>query len=55
MQPKTIFETKKDANQVIAIQVELNQFEKNNIYNLINRLKNYPIIGTKWVTKNLYN
>ena len=37
---------------MIAMQEELNQFERNNIWTLVARSKNYPIIGTKWVYKN---
>ena len=34
------------------MQEELNQFERNEVWNLVDRLKNYPIIGTKWVFRN---
>ena len=34
------------------MQEELNQFQKNNIWTLVNRPFDHPIIGTKWVFKN---
>ena len=34
------------------MQEELNQFERNEVWNLVDRPKNYPIIGTKWVFRN---
>ena len=37
---------------MIAMQEELNQFERNKVQNLVDRPKDYPIIETKWVFKN---
>jgi len=37
------------------MQEELNQFEKNKEWTLTNRVKNYPILGTKWVFSNELN
>ena len=34
------------------MQEELNQFERNNVWELVEKPENYPIIGTKWVFKN---
>ena len=34
------------------MQEELNQFERNNIWTLVSKSKNHPIIGTKQVYKN---
>ena len=34
------------------MQEELNQFERNNVWELVEKPKNYPIIGTKWVFRN---
>ena len=31
---------------------ELNQFERNNVWELVEKPENYPIIGTKWVFRN---
>ena len=40
---------------VLAIQEELNQFERNKVWTLVSRPKHHPIIGTKWVFKNKMN
>ena len=34
------------------MQEELNQFERNNVWTLVSRPKDYSIIGTKWVFRN---
>ena len=34
------------------MQEKLNQFERNNVWTLVSRPKNYSIIGTKWVFRN---
>ena len=39
----------------MVMQEELNQFERNKVWNLVPRPKNHPIIGTKWVFKNKLN
>ena len=37
---------------MMAMQEELNQFEKNNVWILVCRPIDHPIIGTKWVYRN---
>ena len=39
-------------NMIMAIQEELNQFERNNVWTLVPRSKDHHIIGTKWVFQN---
>ena len=34
------------------MQKELNQFERNKVWDLVDRPEDYPIIGTKWVFRN---
>ena len=34
------------------MQEELNQFERNNVWKLVEKPENYPLIGTKWVFRN---
>ena len=34
------------------MQEELNQFERNNVWELVPRLKDQSVIGTKWIFKN---
>ena len=37
---------------VIAMQEELHQFDRNQVWDLVPRPKDHPVIGTKWVFKN---
>ena len=37
---------------IIAMQEELNQFERNDVWDLVPRPDNQSVIGTKWVYKN---
>ena len=34
------------------MQEELNQFERNKVWNLVEKPSDYPIVGTKWVFRN---
>ena len=36
---------------IIAMQEELNQFERNNVWELVPRPNNQSVIGTKWIYK----
>ena len=48
----SIEEAEYDSDWLIAIQEDLNQFERNKVWNLVDRPKDYPIIGTKLVFRN---
>ena len=52
IEPKSFLEAKKDANWILTMQYELNQFETNDVWELVPRSKNQSIIGTKWVFMN---
>ena len=52
MEPKNFNEAELEESWVNAMQEELNQFERNNVWTLVPRPTNYPIIGTKWVFRN---
>ena len=52
IEPKNIKEAIVDDNWIISMQEELNQFERNNVWKLVEKPKNYPVIGTKWVFRN---
>ena len=52
IEPRNIVEAIKDESWVLAMQDELNQFERNKVWNLVPRPKQHPIIGTKWVFRN---
>ena len=51
-EPKKVEDALKDADWVIAMQEELNEFERNEVWKLVPRPKNRSIIGTKWVFRN---
>ena len=50
--PKTTDEALLDFDWVIAMQEELNQFERNNVWKLVPRPKGKSVIETKWVFRN---
>lgn len=50
-EPKTIEEAPKDPNWIIAMQEELNQFTRNEVWELIDWPKYQNVIGTKWIFK----
>ena len=41
-----------DDHWIIAMQEELNQFERSKVWNLVPRLNDHSIIGTKWIFRN---
>ena len=52
IEPNCIEEAENDPNWMLAMQEELNQFERNNVWTLVSRPNDHPIIGTKWVFRN---
>ena len=52
IEPRNISEALNDENWVLAMQEELNQFERNKVWNLVPRPKHCSIIGSKWVYRN---
>ncbi|KAL3510114.1 hypothetical protein ACH5RR_029515 [Cinchona calisaya] len=55
IEPKHIDVALSDESWVIAMQDELSQFEKNNVWTLVERPSSHPVIGTKWVFRNKLN
>ena len=51
-EPQTIEEALKDSNWIVAMQEELNQFTRNEVWDLVDRPRHQGVIGTKWVFKN---
>ncbi|KAI4369936.1 hypothetical protein MLD38_018327 [Melastoma candidum] len=51
-EPTNIDEALADPNEIIAIQEELNQFERNKVWMLVQRPKDRSGVGTKWVFRN---
>ena len=52
IEPKNINEAIIDEHWIIAMQEELNQFERNKVWKLVDKPNNYPVIETKWVFRN---
>ena len=52
IEPKNIDDALCDEFWVLAMQEELNQFERNKVWTLVPRPKHHPIIGAKWVFRN---
>jgi hypothetical protein len=48
-EPKRVDEALDDSNWVISMQEELNNFTRNQVWELVERPKNHNVIGTKWV------
>jgi hypothetical protein len=51
-EPKKIEDALKDSDWVNAMHEELNNFTRNQVWELVGRLKNYNVIGTKRVFRN---
>ena len=52
-EPTTIAEALSHADWVVAMQEELNQFDGNGVWELVERPpKGTKVIGTRWVFKN---
>jgi hypothetical protein len=51
-EPKKIKDALKDSDWVNFMHEELNNFARNQVWELMERPKNYNVIGTKWVFKN---
>ena len=51
-EPKKVEEALQDADWITAMQEELNEFERNQVWTLVPRPKNRSIVGTKWVFRN---
>jgi len=52
VEPKNLNEALKDSNWILAMQEELNQFARNEVWTLVPRIPEMNIIRTKWVFKN---
>ena len=50
-EPKRVEEALQDENWVESIHEELNQFVRNDVWELALRLENVHVIGTKWIFK----
>jgi len=55
IEPRCFEETNNDQHWINAMEHELNQIEKNHTWELVPRLKDKNVIGTKWVFRNKSN
>ncbi|CAJ2638249.1 unnamed protein product [Trifolium pratense] len=55
MEPSKIDEALKDDAWIVAMQEELNQFQRNDVWTLVPKPSHKNIIGTKWVFRNKLN
>ncbi|XP_075080045.1 uncharacterized protein LOC142165378 [Nicotiana tabacum] len=52
IEPKKVNQTLKDSYWINAMKEELDQFEKNKVWELVSKPQNSSVVGTKWVFKN---
>ena len=52
VEPRNINEALQDADWINAMHEELNQFERNQVWSLVERPEDHNVIGTKWVFRN---
>ncbi|KAH9716748.1 Integrase catalytic domain-containing protein [Citrus sinensis] len=52
IEPKSFTDAENDESWIMAMQEELNQFERNNVWELVPNPEHQSIIGTKWVFRN---
>jgi transposase InsO family protein len=51
-EPKNITDALKDEDWILAMQEELNQFQRQDVWTLVSRPAHTNVIGTKWIYKN---
>ena len=52
IESKSFSDAENDESWIMAMQEELNQFERNNRWYLVPKPEHQPVIGTKWVFRN---
>jgi len=55
IEPKDIDMALFDESWIMDMQEELNQFECNNVWNLVSRPIDYLVVGTKWIFTNKFD
>ena len=55
IEPTYIAEALLDKDWILSMEEELNQFSKNDVWDLVQKPKGVHIIGTKWVFRNKLN
>ena len=52
IEPKNAKDALLDEHWLMAIQDELNQFKRNDVWDLVPHPKHHQVIGTRWVFRN---
>ena len=52
LEPKNVKEASTDSEWIIAMEEELNQYEKQEVWNFVPKPAEVNVIGTKWVFRN---
>ena len=52
IEPKSVEEAKNDPHWMLAMEEELNQFKRNNVWTLVETLLDKSVIRTKWIFRN---
>ena len=52
IEPKNLNDALNDSNWIVAMQDEVNQFTRNDVWFLVPKMDDMNIIGTKWVFRN---
>ncbi|KAH9715535.1 Integrase catalytic domain-containing protein [Citrus sinensis] len=52
IEPKSFADAENDESWIMAMQEELNQFERNNLWELVPKPEHQSVIGTKWIFRN---
>ena len=55
VEPKDVKEAIQEPEWIIAIENDLNEFERNKVWDLVERPPDCTIIGTRWVFRNKLN
>jgi len=55
IEPATVDEAVSNDGWILAMQEELNQFQRNDVWDLVPKRPRKNIIGTKWVFRNMLN
>jgi len=55
IEPSTVGEALSDDKWILVMQEELNQFQRNDVWDLVPKPQHKNIIGTKWVFRNKLN
>ena len=55
IEPTTVDVARSDDGWILSMQEELNQFQRNDVWDLVPKPSQKNIIGTKWVFKNKLN